>query len=350
MAGVSAGTVSNVITGSIRVSDRTRKKVLDAIRALDYHPNLIARSLKTNRTNTLGIVIPEITNPFFPKLIRGAQLAARENGYFLIVLDTDENEVLELELISMLQSQRVDGILLVSSAGKWREDTISTPISLGPPIVCVDRMPEGLDVDTVRVESRAAAEMGVSHLLSMGHREIAIITGPLSLKHERERLSGYRCALHKAGIEVRNSLLWASTFNESEIDIACRKGLQKKKGKPSALFTTNGFVALNALRSIYAAGIGTPEDIAFVTIDEIAAADFFRPAITAVVQPVFEMGYRAVEILLERIKKGAKMGAPKREQLSPKLLVRASSDFVFQSRPTKAHIQRGISHLRSKAR
>lgn len=331
IAGVSAGTVSNVISGSIRVSDRTRKRVLDAIRTLDYHPNLIARSLKTNRTNTLGIVIPEITNPFFPKVIRGAESAARENGYFLIVLNTDENEVLERELITMLKSQRVDGILLVSSAGKWREDKVATPSRLGPPIVCLDRLPEGLDVDTVRVDSRAAAEMGVTHLLSMGHREIAIITGPLSLKHELERLSGYRRALEKAGIEVRDSLVWASTFNESEIDIACRKGLQKKRGRPSALFATNGFVALNVLRSIYSAGMGTPEDIAFATIDEIAAADFFRPAITTVVQPAFEMGHRAVEILLERIKKGAAMGAPKKEKLSPTLLVRASSNLVSRN-------------------
>src|SRR5580658_5792637 len=104
VAGVSAGTVSNVISGSTRVSDRTRKKVLNAIQVLGYRPNLIARSLKTNRTNTLAIVIPEITNPFFPKLVRGAGLAAMEHGRFLIVVDTDEDAVLELELISMLQS------------------------------------------------------------------------------------------------------------------------------------------------------------------------------------------------------------------------------------------------------
>ena len=125
---MSAGTVSNVISGTARVSEAARQKVLEAIRALDYRPNLIARSLKTNRTNTLGIVIPEITVPFFPKLIRGAAFAARERGYFLIVVDSDASEVLELELISLLRSQRVDGILLVSAAANGTKTT-SRPYS-----------------------------------------------------------------------------------------------------------------------------------------------------------------------------------------------------------------------------
>lgn len=337
LAGVSAGTVSNVISGSTRVSDKVRKKVLQAIRQLDYSPNLIARSLKTNRTNTLGIVIPEINVPFFPKLIRGAEFAARERGYFLFVLDSDGNEVQELECISLLRSQRVDGILLVSAAGKWNREDKPTTFHSTPPILCVDRVPQGLDVDSVSVDGRTAAEMGVAHLLSMGHREIAVITGPLSLKHEQERLSGYTHALQAAGIRVRNSLRWASTFDGNEIERACQKGLLGRAGKPSALFTTNGVVALEALRSIYAAGLSTPEDIAFVTLDEIVAADFFQPAITTVLQPAFDMGYRAVEVLLERIAQGDAMGGCKKVQLPSTLVVRASSSIVHHSGASRTH-------------
>ena len=335
MAGVSAGTVSNVISGSTRVSDRTRKKVLDAIRALDYRPNLIARSLKTNRTNTLAIVIPEITNPFFPKLIRGAELAARENGQFLIVVDTDEDAEREGELISMLQSQRVDGILLVSAAGVWGKDDHSVQLQSGPPIVCVDRLPQGLDVDSVSVDSHAAAAMGVAHLLSLGHRSIAIVTGPLTLKHERDRLSGYRQALQKASVKAHDSMVWASSFDRNKIEEACHKGLLLRNVRPTALFSTNGFVALEALRAIYAAGLQTPADIAFATIDEIVSSDFFQPGITTVVQPAFEMGRRAVEVLLERIRKGEPMGPPKKERLQPKLVVRASSGFAQTNAPRK---------------
>jgi DNA-binding LacI/PurR family transcriptional regulator len=341
VAGVSAGTVSNVISGSTVVSDRTRKKVLNAIRALGYRPNLIARSLKTNKTNTLAIVIPEITNPFFPKLVRGAGLAAREHGRFLIVVDTDEDAVLELELISMLQSQRVDGILLVSATGDWSAGDNLALLQSGPPILCLDRVPRGLSVDSVSIDSRAAAAMGVGHLLSMGHRRIAVVTGPLNLAHERERLSGYRQALQRAGINTQDSLIWASTFDPKAIAEACHKGLLLPSDRPSALFSTNGFVALEALRSIYSAGLRTPEDIAFATIDEIASSDFFQPAITTVVQPIFEMGYRAAEALLERIDKGDALGTPRKERLSPKLVVRTSSSFVHRAPSRKQASNKG---------
>lgn len=324
LAGVSAGTVSNVISGTKHVSDAAREKVMAAIRALDYHPNLIARSLKTNRTNILGIVIPEITVPFFPKLIRGAEFAAREHGCFLIVVDSDANEAQEIELLSLLRSQCVDGILLVTAAGKWSGNKNLTPNSR-PPIVCLDRIPEGLEVDSVSVDGRAAAEMGVEHLLSLGHKEIAIVTGPLSLKHERDRLKGYKRALEKNGMKIRDASIWASTFDRHDIERACQKGLLQAAKKPSAIFTTNGVVALDVLRSIYAAGLSTPENVAFVTLDEIVAADFFRPAITTVVQPTFEMGYRAVEVLLDRILRGDKVGGPTRIYMKPALVVRASS-------------------------
>jgi DNA-binding LacI/PurR family transcriptional regulator len=332
LAGVSGGTVSNVISGAKPVSDTARQKVLEAIRSLDYHPNLIARSLKTNRTNTLGIVIPEIIVPFFPKLIQGAEFAARERGYFLIVVDSDADEAQELELISLLRSQRVDGILLVSAAGKWRQNERISTLKLGPPMVCLDRLPEGLDADSVSVDGRVAAQMGVAHLLSMGHREIAIITGPLSLKHERERLSGYRQALKEGGVEFRDSLIWASSLERNEIEKACHKHLRNPARRPSALFTTNGVVALDALRSAYAAGLTTPQDISFVTLDEIAAADFFQPAITTVVQPAFDMGCRAVEVLVDRILRGDAMGHYKKIHLPSTLVVRASSSLPPRSR------------------
>jgi DNA-binding LacI/PurR family transcriptional regulator len=326
LAGVSAGTVSNVISGSKPVSEQARTKVLDAIRKLDYHPNLIARSLKINRTNTLGIVIPDLTVPFFPKLIRGAECAARERGYFLIVLDSGGNEVLELELLSLLQAQRVDGILLVTAAGKWLGPRAKA--AFGTPIVCVDRFPEGLKADSVRVDGRVAAEMCVSHLLSLGHREIAVITGPLTLKHEQERLAGYLQALHLRSIKPHKSLLWATTFDGKEIEAACQNGVLRSSRRATALFTTNGAIALDALRSIYALGMSTPNDIGFATIDEIAGADFFQPAITAVVQPAFEMGYRAVELLLERAKQGSVTNRRRTIHLPAKLVARASSALI----------------------
>ena len=326
LAGVSTGTVSNVISGSAPVSESYREKVLNAVRALNYHPNLIARSLKTNRTRTLGMVVPDITIPFFPKIVRGAESAARERGYFLIVLDSEHNHQRELDMMTLLRSQRVEGILLVSTGGHKGAFENSASLASGPPVVYLDRLPEGIKVDSVSVNDRAAAEMGVSHLISRGHREIAVITGPLTLKNEQERLRGYREALQKSGLPVRDSLIWPASFDRNEVSKICQKGLFNPTDRPSALFATNGVTGLEALRSIYSVGLKTPQDIAFASFDELTTDDFFRPSITCVVQPAFDIGYRAVEVLLNRIEKGKIEGRPDKIRLPAKLIVRESSE------------------------
>lgn len=271
LAGVSSGTVSNVISGSTSVSERSRQKVLDAIRVLNYQPNLIARSLRTNRTHTLGIVVPDITIPFFPKIIRGAESAARERGYFLIVLDSESSPVREADMIALLRAQRVEGILLVAAGGDKLSPERTASLTTNSPVVCLDRLPADLDVDSVCVDDCGAAEMGISHLMGMGHREIAIITGPLTLHNEQERLRGYRQAFKKRGIPVNPSLIWPGSFKQDEVARICQNGLIRPTGRPSALFATNGVTGLAALRSLYEVGLSTPEDFAFATFDELTA-------------------------------------------------------------------------------
>jgi DNA-binding LacI/PurR family transcriptional regulator len=324
LAKVSAGTVSNVISGSTRVSEDARRRVLEAIRVLKYQPNLIARSLKTNRTNTLGIVVPDITIPFFPKIVRGAEFAARERGYFLIVLDSQRSHDLEIDMMALLR-QRVDGILLVTSGDhKWSAESAAA-IASGPPVVCVDRLPEGLDTDSVCVDDSGAAELGVKHLLSLGHRQIAIITGPLALRNEHERLRGYRRALKEAVIPLVPSLIWSASFEMEDIHAVCQRGLLRQKPKPTALFATNGVTGLCALKSLYSLGFTTPENIAFVTFDELIAEDFFQPRITSVVQPTYEIGHKAVEVLFERIAQGGIASGVSNVRLPATLVVRDSS-------------------------
>src|SRR5882757_10691974 len=137
LAGVSSGTVSNVISGSTGVNERSRQKILEAIRILNYQPNLIARSLKTNRTSTLGIVVPDITIPFFPKIIRGAESAARERGYFLMVLDSESSHIREIDMIALLRAQRVEGILLVAAGGEKLTPEQITSLTTSSPVVCL---------------------------------------------------------------------------------------------------------------------------------------------------------------------------------------------------------------------
>ncbi|QHN03208.1 LacI family transcriptional regulator [Granulicella sp. WH15] len=330
LAGVSSGTVSNVISGSVPVGERSREKVLKAIRELNYQPNLIARSLRTNRTHTVGIIVPDITIPFFPKVIRGAESAARERGYFVVVAESEGSSEREAELIALLRSQRVDGILLIVAAGAKRPPLSSSDL----PVVYLDRLPDGFEVDSVCVDDRAAAEMGIVHLLSMGHRRIAILTGPLTLKNEQERLRGYRQAFKKSGVPVQESLIWSSSFNLEEVMSVCQKGLLKPRNRPTALFTTNGLSGMGALRSIIASGLSTPRDIAFVTFDELTSEDIFRPAITSIVQPASEIGSRGMEILIDRINTGSVTGPRKKIRLPAMLAVRESSGVMLQKRKT----------------
>lgn len=329
-AGVSSGTVSNVINGASGVSERARKKVQAAIEALNYRPNLIARSLRTNRTHTLGMVVPDITIPFFPKLIRGAESAARKAGYFLIVLDSENNRDREDGMLALLRAQRVEGILLVAAGEVANRNSIYRTIAAeGPPLVCLDRLPEGLEVDSVCVDDLQAAEMAVSHLLEKGHSQIAVITGPLQLQNEQERLRGYRRALQKSGIPIRETMIWKGSFDEEEIANLCQRGLLRPASRPTALFATNGVTGLAALRTIYGMGLTTPEDIAFVTFDELNSEQLFRPGITSIVQPAYEIGSRAVEALLKRIEQGDSTEKHfDRVRLPARLYVRESSNRV----------------------
>lgn len=347
LAGVSSGTVSNVISGSTKVSERSKQKVLEAIRVLNYQPNLIARSLKTNRTRTLGIVVPDITIPFFPMIIRGAECAARERGYFLIVLDSEGSPERESEMFSLLRAQRIEGLLLVTASGEELTPEKWSTLSSAFPVVCLDRLPVDLDVDSVCVDDCGAAEMAISHLMGCGHKEIAIVTGPLTLRNEQERVRGYRQALQKGGISIQRSLIWNGSFEQDEVARLCQNGMLRPVGRPSALFATNGVTGLAALRSLYSVGLSTPKDFAFVTFDEITAEDFFRPGITSVVQPTFDMGYRAVEVLLDRIEKGKENSRRERVRLPATLTVRESSNTPLNLSANGGNSMRKTTQLRS---
>src|SRR5579864_8753694 len=330
LAGVSIGTVSHVLTGSIPVSPRLRTKVEAAIRELDYHPNHVARSLKTSKTRTLGIIVPDMTIPFFPRIIRGAESAARRRNYSLVAVNSDESGRRQRELLSLLRSQRVEGILLVAGTVGDPFDQISRTMDSGIPMVCVDRLPGKLEIDSVAVENTAAAEMGVSHLISMGHRSIAIVTGPLTLRNEEERLQGYQQALRKGGLTCAKELIWEGNFQIEDLAAICRERLiGSSSQRPSALFATNGPAGLGALRALRDCGLKTPQDIGFVTFDELTVDELFTPALTTVVQPAHEIGVQAAEILLQRIDQGWSANkTPITVRLPASLQIRESSRFI----------------------
>jgi DNA-binding LacI/PurR family transcriptional regulator len=301
LAGVAVGTVSHVITGSVPVSEPLRRKVQAAIRELDYHPNHVARSLKTSKTRTLGIIVPDMTIPYFPKVIRGAESAARQRNYSVIAVNSDDSGARQKDLLSLLRSQRVEGILLVMAAGPAPLAQLSGIMAAGIRLVCLDRIPDRVQVDSVSVEDVSAAELGVDHLIARGHHRIAAVTGPLSLRNERQRLAGYEQSLRRAGIAPERDLIWHGNLRPEDVADLCRERLLAAQPRPDAVFSTNGPTGLGVLRAFRDCGLQTPEDIELVTFDELTVDDLFLPAITTVVQPAYDIGFRAAEILLQRI-------------------------------------------------
>jgi len=324
-AGVAVGTVSHVINASVPVSDVLKRKVQAAIRELDYHPNHVARSLKTSRTRTLGIIVPDMTIPYFPRVIRGAEAAARACNYSLIAVNSDDDPVRQKDLLSLLRSQRVEGILLAVSAGPTPLAQINRLISAGIRLVCVDRIPDRLPVDSVSVEDVSAAELGIDHLIEMGHRRIAIVTGPMSLKNERQRVLGYYRALERAGLPSDPALVWEGNIRTGDVTVMCRERLRDRAPRPDAIFATNGPTGLGVLRALHECGLHTPKDMALVTFDELTVDDLFRPAVTTVVQPAYEIGFRAAEILLQRIEGVERQDEPLTIRLLATLRIRESS-------------------------
>ena len=272
------------------------------------------------------MVITDITIPFFARVIRGAESAAREAGYFLSVLDSESNHTRETAMMEILRSQRVEGVLLVTAGGhKWSEQESAALLS-GVPIVCLDRLPTGLEVDSVCVDDFRAAEMAILHLIERGHKNIAIVTGPLTLQNEQERLRGYRHAMKRSGLTVTPEMVWKGSFESDDIEALCQIGLKDRATRPTALFATNGVTGLAMLRAMYAMGLTTPKDIACVTFDELTMEDFFRPGITSVVQPAYDIGHRAVEVLLRRIG-NSKANLPlEKVRLPARLISRESSE------------------------
>ena len=301
LAGVAVGTVSHVITGALPVSEPLRRKVHAAIRQLDYYPNHSARSLKTRKTRTLGIIVPDLTIAHFAEIIRGADAAACGQGYSLIAVSSGDDAERQRDLLSLLRSQRVDGILLVVAAAPAPVTQIARIVESGGPVVCLDRIPDRLAVDTVSVEDEEAARLGMEHLIQQGSRRIAIVAGPQTLRNERQRLRGCRTALEQAGRTLEQDLVWCGNLRADRVAAMCRERLTQGMARPDAIFCTNGPSGLGALRALRQCVLRTPDDLAFATVDELGFDEFLYPSITSVVQPSQEIGRRAVELLVRRV-------------------------------------------------
>jgi LacI family transcriptional regulator len=325
-AGVSVGTVSNVINGSPAVRPALRERVLAAIRLLDYHPDHVARSLKTRQTRMLGMVIPDITNPFFPEVVKGAQTAALRHDYMLVTFNTDDRVDLESQVLSVLRERKTDGIVLVTAPSRGEVTHIRQTLAGGVPIVCLDRLPPGISVDCVSVDNAVGSRNCVSHLIAMGHRRIGIITGSLELQTARERLSGYKQALREARIPFDPALVRKGDFrSDTGYRVSVEWLTHAGAPRPTALFVSNGMMALGVLRALEELHLRCPEDMALAAFDDLVQAAVFRPHLTAVAQPAYEMGYQGTELLIKRVSGAMRDPKPVAIRLATQLRVREST-------------------------
>ena len=319
LAGVHPSTVSRVINDNSRISEKTKNKVLLIIKKLGYTPNAIARGLKTKRTQTLGMLIPDITNPFFAELARGVEDAANKNNFNVILCNTDDKLKKERTYLEILRGKRVDGLIL--GTAHIRDKSILELEKKKFPYILVSRNIEGLDKNCVIVDDVAGGIMVTEYLIKLGHRRIAHITGPLKTRSALNRLKGYKLALKKYEIEYRDELVGEGDFRIKG-GYQVMKRFLKLAEPPTAIFAANDLLALGAIQVILKKKYHIPEDFCIIGFDDIRLASFVYPPLTTVRQPMLEMGALAVKMLLKIIEE--EEFNQKKEILEPKLIIRES--------------------------
>jgi LacI family transcriptional regulator len=298
LAGVSISTVSRVLNGTARVNAAVAARVRAAIEELHYQPNHAARTLQTNRSRIIGLLITDIQNPFFTTLIRGVEDVAQRNGYSVILCNSDEDPVKERQYIEVLCAERVAGAIVVSTHERQRDLKLFREHNI--PIVAVDRRITNLDTDAVLVDNRRGAREAVAHLLANGYRRIGVISGPLTTTTGRERLEGYRQALQEAGLEPDAQLERYGTFKEESGRQLAHELLDLEPAL-DALFVGNNLMTLGTLEALHMRNLRVPDDIAVVGFDEMPWAALSAISLTTVTQPVYEIGSTAALRLFQRL-------------------------------------------------
>lgn len=327
-AGVSFTTVSHVLNGTRRVSDTSRARVERAVSEIGYVPSALARALKTCETHVLGVLVPNITNPFFAELTRGVEDAARGLGYSVFLCNCDDEPGRQLGYVQRLLARRVDGLLLANSAAE--ASTVSGALRQTPvPTVVVDRAVAGLDADLVRLDNTGGARLATEHLLGLGHRHIACLAGPLAFEVSRARVAGWREAMQAAGIEPAPGWLVEGPYNPAQ-GHAATLGLLANHPEITAVCAGNDLLGIGALRAAAERGVAVPRQLSVIGFDGIELGGFIHPGLTTVGQDIRHIGERAAAVLIERIRRGAaRHHGPVRELVvTPELILRESTGAV----------------------
>jgi LacI family transcriptional regulator len=321
LAEVSVATVSAVANGTAVVSPKRAERVRKAMEALDFHPDQIARSLKTGRTQVLGMIVPDVTNPFYPEVIVGAEEIARASNYSVMLCNANEDPKQEQQQLNTLFSHRVDGVLIACSDPAISLDRL---MRRRFPIVCFDRIPPGFQGDTVATDNFQGAYEATRHLISLGHERIAILAGRSNLSTHSSRLEGFRRAMADAHLPVHDEFCWPGGM---QIDAGYDVGRQlfALRRRPTAVFCTNNKLLLGLVRAMVESAIRCPEDISIVGFDDFTWTENFHPRLTTVAQPARELGRKAMQLLIERVENTVEEFPPRQVVLQQELKVRDSS-------------------------
>ena len=320
-AGVSPMTVSRVINNALSVRPETRERVEEVIAAMGYIPNRLAQGLISQRTGTLGLIIPDVANPFFALVLRAAEVTARREGYRLLVCNTEGDIGLERDYIHNLISHQVDG-LMIAPVGDRSCNGLLPLIRRKYPLVLLDRSVEGIECDLVQGDSAGGARRLIQHLITIGHRRIAIILGADDVSTTRERYSGYCEALKAAGLPIERDLI-AETTVDTPGGYRAMQQILALDARPSAIFAVNNMTALGAMQALRERGLGVPEAVALVCFDDVEHLAILAPFMTVIDQPAEAFGSMAAQMLLERIT--ARAGdKPRLVRLPTTLIVRVS--------------------------
>lgn len=297
-AGVSKTTVSHVINNTRFVEEETKQRVLQVISAIGYYPSLVARSLTTNRTGVIGVVVSDVTNSFFGDLLRGVEDVLQPKNYSIVVCNTDEILERENHYIDLLLRQRVDGMIAAATSQKW--GVLNQADEQHTPVIFLDRSYEGLEGPFVGVNNWKGAFMGTKHMIECGHNKIGILAGFQRLSTMRERLAGFREALHDHQIDLPNEWVIESPLG---IEQGCEAALKilALPNRPTALFVSNNLLTLGALLAIRELGLHCPEDISLVGFDDHPWSEVSSPPLTVVRQPSRRLGQIAAEIMLSLV-------------------------------------------------
>ncbi len=300
MAGVSLGTVSHVLNESAGVREPLRKRVLAAVQAAGYQPSQLARGLRRDKTNMIGMIIPDITNPFFPAVVRGAEDVAFSNGYRLILCNTDNDHSKELVHLNELRTYLPAGLIVIPSNFSDLTAQAESYRRAGTGVVCIDRLPKNWIGDTVTADNETGAYNATRCLLQMGHRKLAAITGPLHLTNATERLSGFKRAIREAKLPLAPEYVQETTFDKQG-GYAKALILLRLIPRPTAIFAGNDMIALGALLAVRDAGLRCPEDISLLGFDDLDIAETTNPSLSSVSQSGYQLGTAAARILLDRL-------------------------------------------------